>query len=397
MKIKLGVIFGGDSVEHEVSIISALQAIEHLDKEKYEVIPIYITKDKEWYTGSALTNLEIYRDLELAKRYAKKVNLVKKGDRFVLQSTGFFKKEVAEVDLVFPIVHGTNVEDGILQGYLETIGVPYVGSGVYASAVGQDKVFMKQILEKEGAIVPKYTWFFDTDFDNKYDEVMDKVKKLKLPLFVKPARLGSSVGITKVNDYKDIEDAVREAFQYDSKVIVEEGVSNLKEANISVLGNHEYQELSEIEEVTTSHDFLTYSDKYLNGGKKGKGISKKGMASSSRNIPAKLDREIKEEIRRQAKIVFRALNSEGVCRIDFLIDDKEKKVYANEINNIPGSLSFYLWEPAHKPYHELLDELINMAIKSYKKKQRIVYSFDSNILENFNGAKGVKGIKGLKK
>lgn len=392
MKIKLGVVFGGESVEHEVSIISAIQAMENLDTDKYEIIPIYISKDKEWYYGTYLMNLDVYKDKDLVKRYAKKVILTKKDDRFILQTTGIFKKEIAEIDLIFPIVHGTNVEDGTLQGYLETIGVPYVGSNVYASVVGQDKVFMKQILESEGIPVPKYIWFFDADFNNNYDEIMKKVQKLNLPLFVKPSKLGSSVGITKVNDIKDFDKAVRDALQYDTKVIVEQGINNLKEANISVLGNHEYQELSEIEEVLTSNEFLTYADKYL-GNKKGKIIKSKGMASAMRNIPANLPNDIKDEIRRQAKIIFRVLNTSGVCRIDFLIDTKENKVYTEEINTIPGSLSFYLWEPAHKNYKELLDEVISIALKDYKKRKNIVYSFETNILENYNGVKGTKGIK----
>ncbi len=392
MKIKLGVVFGGESVEHEVSIISAIQAMENLDTDKYEIIPIYISKDKEWYYGTYLMNLDVYKDKDLVKRYAKKVILTKKDDRFILQTTGIFKKEIAEIDLIFPIVHGTNVEDGTLQGYLETIGVPYVGSNVYASVVGQDKVFMKQILESEGIPVPKYIWFFDADFNNNYDEVMKKVQKLNLPLFVKPSKLGSSVGITKVNDIKDFDKAVRDALQYDTKVIVEQGINNLKEANISVLGNHEYQELSEIEEVLTSNEFLTYADKYL-GNKKGKIIKSKGMASAMRNIPANLPNAIKDEIRRQAKIIFRALNTSGVCRVDFLIDTKENKVYTEEINTIPGSLSFYLWEPAHKNYKELLDEVISIALKDYKKRKNIVYSFETNILENYNGVKGTKGVK----
>lgn len=392
MKIKLGVVFGGESVEHEVSIISAIQAMENLDTDKYEIIPIYISKDKEWYYGTYLMNLDVYKDKDLVKRYAKKVILTKKDDRFILQTTGIFKKEIAEIDLIFPIVHGTNVEDGTLQGYLETIGVPYVGSNVYASVVGQDKVFMKQILESEGIPVPKYIWFFDADFNNNYDEIMKKVQKLNLPLFVKPSKLGSSVGITKVNDIKDFDKAVRDALQYDTKVIVEQGINNLKEANISVLGNHEYQELSEIEEVLTSNEFLTYADKYL-GNKKGKIIKSKGMASAMRNIPANLPNDIKDEIRRQAKIIFRVLNTSGVCRIDFLIDTKENKVYTEEINTIPGSLSFYLWEPAHKNYKELLDEVISIALKDYKKRKNIVYSFETNILENYNGVKGTKGVK----
>lgn len=392
MKIKLGVLFGGESVEHEVSIISAIQAIEHLDSDKYDVYPIYITKDKEWYYGSYLTNLDVFKDMSLVKRYAKKVVLINKDGRFVLQSLGLFKKEVVELDLIFPIVHGTHVEDGTLQGYLETIGIPYVGSDVYASVVGQDKVFMKQIFDAEGIPTPKYIWFLSSDYTNNENEIIDKVNSFSFPVFVKPSKLGSSVGIAKVEKKEDLDDAIVEAMQYDKKIIIEEGIKNLREANISVLGNDEYQELSEIEEVFTNSNFLTYSDKYL-GGKKGKGFSKKGMASASRNIPGDFDNKLRDEIRINAKKVFRALNIKGVCRIDFLIDNKEKKVYVGEINTIPGSLSFYLWEPTNKKYSELLDQMIDIAIKDYRNNKKIVYSFDSNILQNYNGVKGLKGLK----
>lgn len=393
MKINVGVIFGGRSVEHEVSIISAIQAMEHLDRDKYDIYPIYITKEGSWKYDKALNSIDMFKDMSLLNRYAKDVVLLNKNGKFYLQKTSFIKSNLCELDIILPVVHGTNVEDGTLQGYLETVGIPYVGSDVFAASVGQDKVFMKQIFESMGIPITKYVWFFNSEYDQDYEGIMKKIKKLKFPVFVKPAKLGSSVGISKVNKFEELDEAIIDAFRYDNKLIIEEGVSNLKEANISVLGNNEKQELSVIEEVLASKDFLTYQDKYEGNGKKGKFCSSKGMVSTTRKIPAELADIIKDEIETQALKSFKALNSSGVVRIDFLIDEKEQKVYVNEVNTIPGSLSFYLWEPTGKTYKTLLDDMINIAIKDYQRKRKITYSFDSNILSGYNGIKGIKGIK----
>ena len=389
MKLRLGVIFGGESVEHEVSIISAVQAMKKIDEEKYEIIPIYIGKDREWYTGKLLKDIDIYRDLDLLKKYAKNVVLTNKGDKFVLIKKTGIKRIIDYVDIVLPIVHGTNVEDGTLQGYLELIGIPYAGSNVYSASIGQDKVFQKQILESNNLPVTKYTWFFDHDYREDEDSVLKKIKEVGYPVMVKPARLGSSVGISKVKDEKEIKDAIEEAIKYDEKVLVERVVENLKEVNCSVLGNYEHQEASEIEEVMGIDEFLSYRDKYLGNSKKMKGT--KGMASTNRILPARLDEEMTSEVKELSKEVFRVLNACGVIRIDYLIDTKTKKVYINETNTIPGSLSFYLWEATNKDYTKLLDEIISLAIRTYKRKKRKVYSFESNILSNFNGLKGSKG------
>lgn len=393
MKIKVGVIFGGNSVEHEVSIITAHQAMTKLDLEKYEVVPIYITKEGDWHTGAMLKDIDSFKDLELIKRYTKRIVLYSKDGRFLLQSKGLFRRVVNEIDIAFPIVHGTNCEDGVLQGYLQTIGIPYVGSNVYASVVGQDKVFMKEIFKDHGLNIPDYVWFFDQEFFLNREEVLKKVNKLKYPLIVKPACLGSSVGVKKVHDEKELVLAIEDAIKYDVKIIVEEVVSNLRELNISVLGNYEDQELSVIEEVGAINQLLTYDDKYISGNKKG---SSKGMASLKRMVPANIDKKIEEQIRSMATTAFKSLNSSGVVRIDFLVDDKKKEVYINEINNIPGSLSYYLWKETGKNYTNLLDDLINIAVKDYKKRKNKVYSFKTNILENFNGIKGMKGTKGIK-
>lgn len=387
--IKVGVIFGGQTVEHEVSIISAIQAMRHLDKEKYEAIPIYIAKDLTWYTGNMLMEIESYKDMNLIKKYAKKVVLVNKLGGFYLQSTkGLFNNNVADIDIALPIVHGNNIEDGTIQGYLNLVGVPYVGSHILGSALGQDKVIMKQVMASYDLPIVEYTWFYDTEYLENKEVVLSNINRLGYPVIVKPATLGSSIGIKVVKNEADINQAIDEAIEYDTKIVVEKVVKNLTEVNCSVLGNYEYAETSVLEEVLSDEEFLTYHEKYLGNAKNGKS---KGMASTNRILPARLDPKMTEEIKELSKQVFRALNLSGVCRIDYLIDKKTNKVYVNEPNTIPGSLSFYLWEPAGKKYSELLDTMLTLAIKDYKKKTNKITSFDTNILSNYNGLKGSKG------
>lgn len=397
MKIKVGVIFGGETVEHEVSVITAVQAMEHINRDKYDVVPIYISKDRIWYTSPMLTDIEVYKDFKDLKRYAKQVVLTKIDDKFYLQKTkGLFKTNVTDIDIAFPIVHGNNVEDGTLQGYLDSLGIPYVGSKVLGSALGQDKVVMKQVFKNMGLPIVDYTWFFDSEYADDCEKIFDDVKKLGYPVIVKPATLGSSVGITYVKEEKDLANAIEEAMKYDVKVVVEKAVKNLVEVNCSVLGNYSYQETSVIEEVTSDEEFLTYADKYIGGSKgKLKGPSK-GMASASRIIPARISKELETNIKETSKAAFKALNLGGVCRIDYLIDKKTNKYYINEPNTIPGSLSFYLWEKTGKKYEDLLDEMITLCIKDYKNRSKKIYSFESNILSNY-GIKGLKGLKGMKK
>ena len=400
MRIRVGVIFGGETVEHEVSIISAIQAMNKMDEEKYEIIPIYITKDREWYTGNMLREIDSYQNLSLIKRYSTNVVFYYKDGSYVLQKKKWaFKRFVKEVDIVFPIVHGTNVEDGALQGYLQTIGVPYVGPNVYAAVAGQDKTIMKDIWQEAGLPMTKYNWFYDVDYRHNKDEVLEKIKKLKYPLIVKPATTGSSVGISVCENIDSLQEAIDSAIQYDSKILVEEVVQNLKEVNIAIMGNYEHQKVSVIEEVLSGNKFLTYADKYI-GNAKAKGAKKgaakcgsKGMASANRKIPADLNTKTREEVEDIAVKAFKALGSSGNSRIDFLIDEKTNKVYINEINSIPGSLAFYLWDAKDINFTKVLDEMINIGIKDYKRRVSKTHSFDSNILQGFaaNGAKGMKG------
>ena len=345
------------------------------------------------YSGAMLKAIEIYNDMDLLKRYAKEVVLYKRDGKFFLQNKrGLLRKDVCELDICLPIMHGTYGEDGNLQGYLETIGIPYCESETSAAVVGQDKVFMKQIWKSSGVPVVKFDWFYDVDFNKDPDKIIERLEKIGYPLIVKPACLGSSVGITVCKNNNELREAILDAINYDTKILVEEVVQNLVEVNISVLGNYQKQSLSVIEEVGSGNDFLTYEDKYV-GGSKG---PSKGMASAKRIIPARISDEVKNEVEKIAKEAYKSLGSSGVVRIDFLIDKKTNKVYANEINSIPGSLSFYLWNKTDKEYPELLEDVINLGIRDFKNKQSKTRSFDTNILSNFN-KNGVKGVKGIKK
>jgi D-alanine-D-alanine ligase len=394
--IKLGVIFGGPTVEHEVSIISAVQAMNNLNKEKYDIYPIYISKDRNWYTGKMLMDIDIYRDFDNLKRYAKRVVLYNKDGQYCLQSLGLFKGIITDLDVILPVVHGNNMEDGTLQGYLDMIGIPYVGSGVLGSSLGQDKVVMKQVFSSVGLPIVPYIWFFDYQYYETKDAILKDAEKLGYPVIVKPATLGSSVGINFVKNEKELSKAIEDAIEYDKKIIIEKAIENLVEVNCSVLGNYESQQASLLEEVMSTKEFLTYQDKYI-GSSKAKGKLKtpsKGMAGANRILPARLDDDMTSKVQNLAKDAFVSLNLSGVCRIDFLIDSKTNKIYINEPNTIPGSLSFYLWEPAGKKYEDLLDEIITIAIKDHKNKNKKTITFDTNILSNYSGTKGVKGIKG---
>ncbi len=397
--IKVGVIFGGETVEHEISIITAVQAMSFIDTTKYEVVPIYISKDRNWYTGELLKDMSSYKNLEDIPMVAKEVTLTKRDDKFILQKKrGLFKGVANTIDVAFPIVHGKGVEDGSLSGYLDTIGIPYVGPGVLGAALGQDKVVQKQVMKESGVPVVDYTWFYDHEYQDDEESILKEIKKLGYPVIVKPARLERSVGIEVAKKEKEAREAIEEAIKYDQKIVVEAMVKNLVEVDCAVLGNSEEMECSLIGEMLTDNDFLTFEDKYIGegGGKKGgaKGSTGGKVTTSGFKIPADLDKKLEEEIYEVSKKAFRCLNLKGVTRFDFLVDSKAKKVYVNEPNTIPGCLAFFFYTPKGKKYPQLLDELIKGAIKDYKDSKKKVTSFDSNVLSTYDGAKGSKGAKG---
>ena len=394
--LKVGVIFGGESVEHEVSIITAVQAMEFLDKNKYSIVPIYIGKDRNWYTGDCLKSMDTYKDLSLIPSMTKEVTLTRKDNEFVLQKkNGLFKGIYTNIDIAFPIVHGKGVEDGSLAGYLETIGIPFVGPNTISAAIGQDKIIQKEVMKSAGVNVVDYIWFYDFEYKENEEEILKRIKKLGYPVIVKPARLGSSVGIEISKAEKDIKRIVEEAIKYDEKIIVEKVVENLQEVDCAVVGSPSEMECSLIGEMFTDNDFLTFEDKYIGeggkGGKKGPAKSSGKLSLSTLKIPADVSKEVEEKIYDYSKKAFHALNLSGVTRFDFLVNKKTKEVYVNEPNTIPGSLSFFFFTPKGKKYPKLLDEMITTAIKEYKNHSRKTTSFESNVLSTYDGSKGCKG------
>ncbi len=393
MKINVGVFFGGRSVEHEVSIISALQAIDNIDKEKYSIVPVYITKAGVWYTGDALLDVEAFKDIDKLLLNCKKLMIENDGSQKVMVKyplSKFGKNIIGTIDVAFPIIHGTNGEDGSLQGYFESINIPYVGCDVLSSAVGMDKVFAKKLLKDAGVPVLECVWFYSIEWLKDRDSLITKIEsEIKYPLIVKPANTGSSVGVKRVDNRVELEEAVDLARKFSKKIMAEVMVVNLREINCSVLGDYEKAEPSVCEEPISSKDILTYQDKYMSNSSKYGGS--KGMSGASRQIPADIDEEITKEIQKLAVDTFKTIGCAGVVRIDFLIDKDTNKVFVNELNTIPGSLAFYLWEATGKKYVELTEDLIKLALKKDREKEELMFTFDTNILSMQGGLKGAKG------
>lgn len=385
MKINVAVMFGGKSVEHEISVISALQAAEHLDKEKYTAIPIYITKQGKMYTGEQIGKIEAYKNIDALLKQSRQVILSNEDGKVVMADYPvkfrFGKSNNTVIDVVLPIVHGTNVEDGTLQGYLKTLGVPFAGCDVLASAVGMDKHIMKLVFREAGIPVLDSKCFLKPDYIDSEEKVISAIAAaFGYPVIVKPVNLGSSVGISKARNQAELAEALDLAFQFAATVLVERAITNLREINCAVLGDIYEAEASECEEPLNATDILSYEDKYLAGGKSAGGS--KGMASLARKIPADISDEQRTLIRNMAVKAFQAIGGNGVARIDFMIDTTDNTVYLNEINTIPGSLAFYLWKPVGVSYTELLDRMIKLALKRAREEADIVYSFDTNVLAN---------------
>ena len=402
MKTKVAMLFGGKTVEHEVSVISGIQAIMAMDTGKYDVIPVYMTKENDMYIGSDIGDIAAYKDIPALLKRSQRVIMVNEGGRVQLvpyPMKRFGGKSPVQIDIAFPVVHGTNVEDGALQGYLKTVGIPFVGPDVTSSAISMDKYITKAVLKEAGIPVLDAAVFTLADYA-ELDSLLDKAEKaVGYPMITKPVNLGSSVGIKVAKDRNELIDAFDEAFRYASRVIAEHAISDLREINCSVLGDENEALASECEEPLTEGEILSYEDKYVSGGggKKGgakgggsKGSKGAGMANLSRKIPADLTAEKREEIRDMAVRAFKALGCCGVSRIDFMIDRADDSLYFNEINPIPGSLSFYLWEPVGVPYSELLDRMIELALKRQRTEDALTFTFDTNILANANlgGSKG---------
>ncbi len=396
MKTNVAVFFGCRSVEHEVSIISAVQAMRAINREKYDVTPVYVTKDGEMYTGDALFTIEEYRNLPELLKKIKKVFFVRENSKVVMkyEYTGLFSsKKSIEIDVAFPVVHGTNCEDGTIEGYLEFLGLPYVGCDILSSSVGMDKAIFKDVLKGAGLPVLDCICFRAREYMSEKEKITAEItEKIGFPLIIKPVNLGSSVGITKVKTVAELDDAITLALSFADKILVEHAVTTIREINCSVLGDTDSCVASVCEEPFMNDEILSYEDKYLGNSKNG-GQSK-GMASLGRKIPADLPEEKSQEIRNLACEIFKAIGASGVVRIDFIIDTETDTVYANEINTIPGSLAFYLWEATGIKYPELCDKLIELAFRRQRNRENLTFTIDTNILSGVSfGTKGSKGAK----
>ena len=377
---KIGIIIGGKSVEHEVSIITGMQVFENIDRTIYEPRIIYIQKDGKWLVGESLHDINNFKAKKLEDAYEVLPGF--KEGKLILYphpelKTGIFGKKysVYEIDVVFPAVHGTNVEDGSLQGLFQMNGVPYAFGSVLCSAVGMDKIIMKKVFQSYGLPVVDYTWFYRSGFEENKDEIIKRAENIGYPLIVKPANLGSSVGINKAKNLDELLFAIDVAMSYDRKIILEKCIENVREINCAVLGYENDLETSLCEEPVGWKEFLTYEDKYVN--------KKKDSRESKKRIPAEIDEEIENQLKYYAMEAFKAVDGCGNARIDFLLDGNN--IFVNEINTIPGSISFYLWEGKGISFKQLITRIIQLAeIHGSQRKVNIV-SYDIDLLNKMGG------------
>lgn len=393
MKIKVGVIFGGKSVEHEVSIISGIQAINNMDKEKYDIVPIYLTKENNMYVGELVKEVKNFKNIKNVIENSQRVIMVNNEGRVDLikyPMKKFGNNLYDSIDVVLPVIHGTNVEDGALQGFLKTLDIPFAGCDVLSSAIGMDKYVMKTVLKDNNIPVLDCLRINDFEYINDNDEVVNRIlNKIALPVIVKPINLGSSVGIKVAKTKDELVEAIEYAFNFAKQILVERVISNLKEINCSVLGNIKECKASECEEPLGAGVILSYEDKYISN--KSKSGASKGMTSLGRKLPADIPEDTKKKIQDYAEATFKALNCNGVVRIDFMIDMDTDEVYVNEINTIPGSLAFYLWEASGLKYKEMLSKLIDLSLTRKREEGNLSFSYDTKILDGYNG--GSKGSK----
>lgn len=359
MKKRIGLLYGGKSAEHEVSLTTACAVTKAINFEKYEVYPIYITLDGEWRRGPQLTKAaESIEQLQFESNGESKPNNI---IHFLLNENN---KEI-EYDVIFPLLHGTNGEDGTVQGFLEVLNLPYVGNGVLASSTGMDKVVMKQLFEVAGLNQVPFVHFLGYEWKQNQDDIIEKCEKeLKYPLFVKPANLGSSVGITKANNAEELRSSIEFALQYDRKIVVEQGVV-AREIETAVLGNYN-PKVSCTGEIKPNADFYDYESKYKDD-------------STSLIIPAQVSNEVEATIKEMAIRAFKILDCSGLVRCDFFVTDKDE-VFINEVNTMPGftPVSMYplLWQKSGVSYKELIDTLIELAIERFEEKQKLQYKRD---------------------
>ncbi len=382
--INLAVFFGGRTSEHDVSIITGTQLIENADKSKYRIQPVYISREGEWYTGTPLADAKFYLNPDLNRKGIDKVFLSPAaGSRELIKKTAFGFRPVFFIDVAVIAMHGMHGEDGTLQGLFELADLPYTSAGITGSAAGMDKIVMKAAFKGLGIPVLDCVYFERTEYLKDKDAVLAKVENTSpYPVIVKPANLGSSIGISRAADRPSLIQGIEVAISYDRRILVEPAITDLTEINCAVLGEGGDALPSLLEQPVSAKAVLDFSEKYL------KGAAAKGMKSLDRILPAKLPKETEEAIKTYSLEIFKGLDMKGVVRIDFMIDNANHKLYANEVNTIPGSMAFYLFEPAGIPYPKLIDRLVDVALKRHEEKLATNFAFDSEILKKIG--KGTK-------
>ena len=380
-KINLGIVFGGRSVEHEVSILTGYQVLSAADTDKYTVHPVYIARDNVWYTGKELDDLDFFRQdhpsIDKLVRVFPCPDPTRGKIKLIPANTGRFRKpNIINLDCVLPATHGTFVEDGALQGLFEMADVPVAGSGVRGSAVGMDKLLTKAVLHSEGLPYLPYQPIRRDDWVNRAEDVIRRMEeKLPYPVFVKPVILGSSVAVSSAKNHNELTEAIDLALRFCDRAMIEQKLDNARDINCAVIDG-DPPVPSVLEQPVTGSALLTFDEKYK-GGKKGKGS--KSMAGQQRIIPAPIDKDLAAHIQEMAVKTFQVVGASGVARIDFLVSE-QNQVYVNELNNIPGSLAFYLWEQMGRSFRELIDRMVERAFEVRRRRNRTTYSFESNLL-----------------
>ncbi len=397
-KIQLGVMYGSRSCEHEVSVISALQLMQAVDREKYDVIPVYISMQGVWFTGEPLRQMSTYTPFREDQKGLVRVTLdMTPGSGALLtleQGKGLLGggtklRVVARLECIIPVFHGMHGEDGTLQGLLEMANLPYASPGVAGSAVGMDKIIMKRHFQGAGFPVLPGIWFSRQEWKDNRDVVLDRIEKeIGYPVYAKPANLGSSIGVSRAENREELAEALELAFVYDRRVLLEQGLTNPIELNCSVVGFDTEIKASVLEMPVTSGALLSFANKYLQGGG-----GSKGMASLARVVPAPIEDSLRDQLQTLSKDIFRELDLKGVVRIDYMYDVESEKLYVTEVNTIPGSMAYYLWEKSGMNYTALIDEMVRCALKAHQEKNDNNYAFASDILKNvqLGGKTSAKG------
>ncbi|MEL7601864.1 MAG: D-alanine--D-alanine ligase family protein [Bacillota bacterium] len=396
-KIKLAVLFGSRSAEHDVSIVSGLQLLENVNKQAYDAYPVYVSRTGEWFVGEPLRDVAFYRTFDPNAKGITRVYLPpvpKCGGLYSLQSGGLFQKagtKVADMDCAILAFHGMHGEDGCMQGLFELCDIPYSSVGVTGSGVGMDKIVMKAVFQSMGLPVLPAKYCYRSEWQTEPERVLGEMESVgAYPLFVKPANLGSSIGITRATDRESLRKAIDVASYYDRRILVEKGVNQPREVNCAGLGYGADCLPSVCEQPVSKEELLSFDDKYMTSGKG------KGMQSLSRQIPAPIGEELTRRIQDMTRDIFKMLECKGVVRIDYMIDESIGQVYVNEINTIPGSFAFYLFEPMGISYAQLIDKLVEYAYAALKEKQGSVFAFESELLKKVSLGGGAKGAKGGK-